>query len=179
MFSIETKNLLLRDMRLEDEDAFINLTLDVKYQRFYDEEDSAPEKYRELTKLFITQAQEVPRTAYQLAIEFKKSGEFIGTVCLRLEPNQQASMGCGLARPYQGRHLMREAAFALANFGFNQLKVHRIYAETMSTNLAAITLCQQLGMRQEDLFKESRYFKGRWWDTIVLAMLRSELSQHS
>jgi ribosomal-protein-alanine N-acetyltransferase len=178
MFSIETENLILRDMRPEDESALINLTQDVKYQRFYSEEDSSPEKYRELTKLFIQQAQEVPRTAYQLAIELKKSGAFIGTVCLRLESDQQASMGCGLARQYQGRQLMQEAAIALTNFGFNELKVHRIYAETMSANLAAISLCQQLGMRQEALFKKNRYFKARWWDTVVLAILRSEWCQH-
>jgi RimJ/RimL family protein N-acetyltransferase len=32
-------------------------------------------------------------------------------------------------------------------------------------------------MRKEALLKENRYFKGRWWDTVVLAMLSSEWVQ--
>lgn len=163
-------------MKLEDELGFVAISQDAKYQRFYDDKDCDPNKYRELTHLFIEQAQEKPRKAFQLAVELKQTSEFIGTVCLRLESDNQASMGCGLSRHHQGRSLMQEAVMAVANFGFNELKVHRVYAETISENRAAIKLCEQLGMRREALFREHRYFKGRWWDTVVLAMLRSELA---
>lgn len=176
MFKIETNRLTIRDMNFEDESDFVAISQDDKYQRFYDEADCDPAKYRELTRLFVEQAQEDPRTAYQLAVELKQTGGLIGTVCLRLEPDGQASMGCGLSRHYHGQGLMQEAIFALANFGFNELNVHRIYAETISENKAAIRLCEQLGMRKEALFKENRYFKGRWWDTVVLAVLKSELA---
>ncbi|MBY8086566.1 GNAT family N-acetyltransferase [Vibrio fluvialis] len=174
MFKLETKRLLLRDMQLTDEDAFVTMSQDAKYQRFYDEGDCKPEKYRELTQLFVTQAMESPRMSYQLAVECKETGQFIGTVCLRLEDNGQASMGCAFSRAAQGRKLSFEAAQALANFGFANLSLHRIYAETISENLPAIRLCQSLGMRKEAHFIEHRYFKGKWWDTVVLAVLRKE-----
>lgn len=93
MFKIETKRLIIRDMTSNDEDAFITMSQDAKYQRFYDESDCDPNKYRELTRFFIAQVSEKPRKSYQLAVEYKVSGEFVGTVCLRLEDNQQASMG--------------------------------------------------------------------------------------
>lgn len=174
MFKIETKRLIIRDMTLNDEDAFVAMSQDAKYQRFYDEKDCDPNKYRELTNLFIAQSSEVPRKSYQLAVDCKASGEFIGTVCLRLEDNQQASMGCAFLRASQGNKLSYEAALALADFGFVELGVHRIYAETISRNLPAIKLCQSLGMRQEAHFREHRFFKGQWWDTVVLAVLRTE-----
>ncbi|EKO3550238.1 GNAT family N-acetyltransferase [Vibrio fluvialis] len=164
MFKLETERLLLRDMQFTDEDAFVMMSQDAKYQRFYDEGDCKPEKYRELTQLFVTQAMESPRMSYQLAVECKETGLFIGTVCLRLEDNGHASMGCAFSR----------AAQALANFGFVNLSLHRIYAETISENLPAIRLCQSLGMRKEAHFREHRYFKGKWWDTVVLAVLRKE-----
>jgi len=85
-------------------------------------------------------------------------------------------MGGGLSRSHQGHHLIQEGAIALINFGFKELNLHRIYAETISENKAAIKLCEQLGMRREALFKDHRYFKSRWWDTVVLAMLESDLS---
>lgn len=176
MLKIETERLIIRDMGPEDESDFVAISQDQKYQRFYNKADCDPEKYRELTRLFIQQAQEKPRKAYQLAVELTQTGAFIGTVCLRLESDNQASMGCGLSRQYQCQNLMQEAASALMRFAFETLNVHRIYAETISENKAAIRLCKQLGMRKEALFKENRYFKGRWWDTVVLAMLGSELA---
>ncbi|HHF2906458.1 TPA: GNAT family protein [Vibrio diabolicus] len=176
MFKIETKRLIIRDMTPNDEDAFVAMSQDAKYQRFYNESDSDPNKYRELASLFIAQAQasEKPRKSYQLAVECKVSGEFVGTVCLRLEDNQQASMGCAFSRVSQGNKLSYEATLALAGFGFSELGVHRIYAETISGNLPAIKLCKSLGMRQEAHFREHRNFKEQWWDTVVLAILRTE-----
>ncbi|WP_373958438.1 GNAT family N-acetyltransferase [Vibrio gigantis] len=174
MFKLETDRLVLRDITLEDQSAFVAMSQDAKYQRFYDESDCEPSKYYQLTQLFVEQALEVPRQSYQLAVESKESEKFIGTVCLRLEGNQQASMGCAFAREVQGKGLSFEAAEALADFGFSVLGVHRIYAETIGENLAAIRLCKSLGMRQEACFKEHRFFKNMWWDTVVLAMLRSE-----
>ncbi|MEZ8721752.1 GNAT family N-acetyltransferase [Vibrio pomeroyi] len=174
MFKLETSRLILRDMILQDECAFVAMSQDVKYQRFYDESDCEPNKYRELTQLFVEQALEVPRQAYQLAVESKDSGKFIGTVCLRLEGDQQASMGCAFSRETQGKSLSIEAADALANFGFLELGVQRIYAETISKNLAAIKMCQSLGMKEEAHFENHRFFKGKWWDTVTLAAVRSD-----
>ncbi|ERM61177.1 GNAT family N-acetyltransferase [Vibrio cyclitrophicus] len=173
MFKLETDRLILRDMSLEDECAFVAMSQDVKYQRFYDESDCEPNKYRELTQLFVAQALEVPRRSFQLVVESKDSGKFIGTVCLRLEGERQASM-CAFSREIQGKGLSIEASEALADFGFSELGIHRIYAETISKNLAAIKLCKSMGMKQEACFKDHRFFKGQWWDTVVLAVLRSD-----
>lgn len=174
MFRLETARLVLRDMKFEDEEAFIAISQDAKYQRFYDEEDCRPSKYRELTRLFIEQASESPRTSFQLAIEHKEDQCFIGTVCLRLENEQQASIGCGMSRTYQADGLILEAAKALVDYGFRHLSIHRIYAETISRNRPAIKLCRSLGMVQEAHFRHNRFFKNQWWDTVVLAVLEDE-----
>ncbi len=39
MFKLETDRLILRNMSLEDECAFVAMSQDAKYQRFYDESD--------------------------------------------------------------------------------------------------------------------------------------------
>ncbi|OLQ93127.1 GNAT family N-acetyltransferase [Vibrio panuliri] len=179
MFKLESRRVILRDMQLSDEAAFVELTQDEKYQRFYSEEDCRAEKYRQLTQLFIEQAQAQPRIAYQLAIEDKLTGNFIGTVCLRLESDQQASIGCGMSRRYQGTGLMQEAASLLVDYGFNQLGVHRMYAETISENRAAIRLCKYLGMVEEGRFHQHRFFKNQWWDTLVLAIRSNDWQQRS
>ncbi|MGL4984835.1 MAG: hypothetical protein ACRC5N_09050, partial [Plesiomonas sp.] len=63
MFKLETTHLILRDMQPADEADFVAISQESKYQRFYSESDCDPDKYRQLTRLFIEQASEHPRTA--------------------------------------------------------------------------------------------------------------------
>lgn len=170
MLSIVTENLVLRDFQQADVAAYQAFTSEQKYQRFYSEEDCAPGKAEFLVKLFADSAHEQPRKMYQLAITLKDSGELIGTLGIRLENHRQASMGAGVARAFHGKGYAQEAGRAMLNYAFDELNVHRIYAETIGKNRAAIMLCQQLGMAEEGRFKEHRFFKNQWWDTVVMAI---------
>jgi len=173
-FIIETERLILRDFTPHDYDAYIAQCQDPKYQRFYNEEDCTQVKSQQLVDLFIQQATEAPRKQYHLAITCKTTGAYMGIAGLRLENDNQASVGCGLARCYQSASVAEEAMNALIGYGFKQLDIHRVYAETISANKAAIRLCQRVGMRVEAEFIENRFFKNQWWNTTVLAMLESE-----
>jgi len=173
-FKLETKRLLLRDFSSEDIDSYLAMTSDEKYQRFYSHEDCSSAKSRKLVDEFVKQVSEQPRTKYQLAITLKDSQQFIGTCGLRIEADQQASMGCGIARDYQTYGYAHEAMRALVDYGFEQHQIHRIYTETIESNKPAVDLCVKFGMRVEATFIQNRYFKQKWWNTVVLAMLRSE-----
>lgn len=171
---IETKRLLLRDFNKSDTNDYCNLTRDSKYQRFYSEEDCSVEKSRLLVEQFTLQALEEIRCKYQMAIVLKETGDFIGTAGLRIEQHKQASIGCGIGSKYQSAGYAVEAMYALLKYGFEVHDIHRVYAETISENTPAIRLCEMLGMREEARFIENRYFKGKWWSTVVLAMLKEE-----
>lgn len=171
---IETRRLVLRDFEVADAVAYCRLTSDPKYQRFYSEEDCSEGKSRQLVAMFAEQAQEECRMKFQMAIELKESGAFIGTAGLRIEPEQQASIGCGVGRAHQTAGYAEEAMAALLDYGFNIHNLHRVYAETIAENKPAIRLCKKLGMREEGRFIDNRYFKAKWWSTVVMAMLKSE-----
>jgi Acetyltransferases, including N-acetylases of ribosomal proteins len=128
--------------------------------------------------MFIAQAAERPRTKFQLAIEIP-SGEIIGSCGIRITSpdGKQGSFGCELGQAYWGKGYAYEAACAVIGFGFTELGLHRIYAETISHNSSAIRLAEKLGMRVEGELREDRYFKGRWWNTTILSILRSEWEQ--
>lgn len=176
MLMIETENLVLRDFVKEDRDAYRALRNDQKFTRFYCEEDVSTDKSDALLELFINQSLEQERTGYQFAL-VTKSGDLIGSCGIRLEADQQASAGCELGREWQKKGYALEAGNAVLAFGFEQRGVHRIYAETISENRAAIRLCKILGMRHEALFLENRYFQGRWWNTSILAVLARDWRQ--
>ncbi|WP_070966259.1 GNAT family N-acetyltransferase [Vibrio sonorensis] len=175
-FQLETSRLILRDYHLDDTHQYFQQCQDPKYQRFYPEKDYSEETCSYLVSLFTEQASEQPRKSYHLAIIDKVTNEYLGIAGLRLEDEKQASVGCGLKRDVQASGLAEEAMSALVSYGFNTLGVHRVYAETISDNKAAIRLCRKVGMRREAEFLENRYFKGRWWSTTVMALLSSEFN---
>lgn len=173
-FQIHTPRFVLRDFELSDIAHYTAQCQDKKYQRFYNDEDCSIEKCDELVKMFIAQAKISQRNAYHLAITDRVTGEYLGIAGLRLENEKQASMGCGLVRNKQHKHVAHEAMKALLEFGFQHLQVHRAYAETISDNIAAVKLCKSIGMRQEAELIQNRYFKNQWWNTTILAILSSE-----
>jgi len=176
-FRIETQHLVLRDFTKDDIPRYVAQCQDPKYQRFYNEQDCSESKSKQLVELFITQAHETPRRQYHLAITDKVTGNYLGIAALRAEDEQQASIGCGLVRGIQGKGISEEAMASLLRFGFDHLDIHRAYAETISENRAAIRLCKKLGMRIEATLIENRYFKQRWWNTTILAILKQEFTQ--
>ncbi|MCX4026386.1 GNAT family N-acetyltransferase [Spartinivicinus marinus] len=171
---VETDQLVLRDFQQADIEQYCVLTQDEKYQRFYSEEDCSIEKARTLAEMFVKQTADLERTKFQLAVTLKDSGQLLGTVGLRLEPEQQASIGCGIARKHQATGHAKAAMSALIGYGFKCHNLHRIYAETIADNKSAIQLCKKLGMREEAYFVENRFFKGKWWNTVVMAILKRE-----
>lgn len=173
MISIPTKRLLLRDFRWDDLSQYQSLRSDPKFHRFYSDEDSAPDKARELLGMFISQSGEAPRTKYQLAV-VSSSGDLMGSCGIRIESPGNASIGCELGRRWHGTGAARYAADALLEFGFLELAVQRVFAETISENKAAIRLCNAIGMHVESERASDRHFKGRDWTTTVLAITRNE-----
>ena len=59
-------------------------------------------------------------------------------------------------------------------FGFDTLKLHRIWSWCIADNQRSARLLGRLGMQLEGRLRENEHFKGRWWDTLVYGMLESE-----
>jgi len=172
MLPIKIANLVLRDFRASDVGEYQKVRDDSKFQRFYSEEDSSLEKSGQLIRAFIDQSHDTPRTKFQFAITLD-SGTLIGSCGIRLEGSGTASIGCEVGRHWHGSGAAREAGLAIIEFGFRDLGVTSIYAETISENIAAIRLCRTLGMRQTHVRDNDRSFKGRTWSTAVLELSRS------
>jgi len=49
-----------------------------------------------------------------------------------------------------------------------------VYAETISENRNGKALAERLGMCLEGVLKEAKYFRGRWWNMAIYAILRDD-----
>ena len=88
--------------------------------------------------------------------------------------NSRGEIGWTLHPNFAGRGYAAEAARAVLDIAFTQLRLHRVYAELDPRNHASIALCKRLGMREEAFFVKDLWFKGEWADTGTYAILREE-----
>lgn len=96
------------------------------------------------------------------------------TVFLHSVESRQAEIGWAFHPEFQGRGYASEAAGRMLDWAFTELGAHRVAAQLDPLNTSSAAVCGRLGMRREALFRENLWFKGRWGDTAVYALLRSE-----
>jgi RimJ/RimL family protein N-acetyltransferase len=92
----------------------------------------------------------------------------------RSEADRTAELGYVFHPDHGGRGLATEAAAAVLDWGFNELRLQRVYARCHSGNAASARLMSRLGMRQEARHVESYLFRGEWADSLVFAVLARE-----
>jgi RimJ/RimL family protein N-acetyltransferase len=114
---------------------------------------------------------------WQLAIErVSDPGHVIGDVYFTIKDATSASceIGWTLHPDHTGSGYMTEAAHAVLDIAFNELRLHRASAQLDPRNHASAAVCQRLGMRHEAHFHEDLWFKGAWGDTVIYAILDRE-----
>jgi len=86
----------------------------------------------------------------------------------------QAYIGYFLSRGSWGKGYATEVGRALLSFGFDQLKLLRIWAWCDTENSASVRVLEKLGMRREAHFRKSVMVQGGWRDCFVYGILRDE-----
>ncbi|MCA9941449.1 MAG: GNAT family N-acetyltransferase [Anaerolineales bacterium] len=178
LLPLQTDRLVLRDFVEGDFEAFHATTNDPEYGQFYAVRETTRSFWWEVFARIRAGISAEPRLVYQLAITLP-AGDLIGTCGVRSEDaeNGQASFGCAIARPYWGHGYAYEASRAILDAGFSTLRLHRIYAETISENARARALAERLGMRLEGELRERKFFRDRWWHIAIYAVLAHEWAE--
>jgi RimJ/RimL family protein N-acetyltransferase len=117
----------------------------------------------------------VPGQGFQFAIELKETGKLVGDCGFRIQQDtQQAEIGFTLSRDYQRKGLASETISCLLDYAFLHLGLHRIFAITDCQNGPCVALLERLGLRREGHFLQNVWFKGKWADEYLYAILRDE-----
>jgi RimJ/RimL family protein N-acetyltransferase len=166
----------LRHFRDSDLSLFIAYRNDPEVARYQSWEGiSEPEAYA-----FIQEQKEdqpgMPSQGFQIAIELKEAGVLVGDCYFMINEHddRQAEIGYTLSRTHQGRGFATEAVSCLLNYAFLTFDLHRIIAITDCENAGSIALLERLGMRREGHFLQNVWFKGKWGDEYLYAILKEE-----
>lgn len=173
---LETKRLVLRELHKDDWQEVLRYQSDPRYLEFYSWAERTAEDVRDFVAMLVALQHEHPRTKFQLAIMLKQSGELIGNCGVRMNRSDatEADIGYELAPGHWGNGYATEAATAMVEYGFNELGVHRIWSWCIADNVRSVRVLENVGLRMEGRLREKEYFKGRWWDHLVFAILEDE-----
>jgi len=112
----------------------------------------------------------------QIAIELKETGLLVGDCAFKIEEDddRRAEIGYTLSRAYQGRGIASEAVSCVLEYAFVSLGLHRVTAITDCENAPSVALLERLGLRREGHFRQNVWFKGKWGDEYLYAILQEE-----
>ena len=171
-----TERLILREFEEADWEAVLAYQKDPLYLRYNTWEQRTLQDVQAFIGNFIAQQQVQPRIKFQWAVVTKAGGRLIGNAGIRREKidEREAEIGYEFAPAEWGRGYATEAARAVVAYGFEELGVHRVSAWCIAENRGSARVLEKLGMQLEGRLRQKEYFKGRWWDALLYAVLEQE-----
>jgi RimJ/RimL family protein N-acetyltransferase len=173
---ITTERLILREFVFDDWQDVLAYQRDPRYLRYYPWTERTENQARDFVQTFLDWQDERPRRRFQFAVALPDDGRLIGSCGIRRKEDndREADIGYELAPEHWGRGYATEAALAVVEFGFSELRLDRISSWCIADNTASAGVLERVGLRQEFRLREYEYFKGRWWDTLLYGLLESE-----
>lgn len=171
--ALATKRLRLRQIRLEDAEALFAFRSDADFTAMFGQE---PNGTVEETRAWIERSLSGYWQQDSMTWAIVMEEAVIGEVCLWNFSSDHtcAEVGYELSPLYWGKGLMKEALAAVLEFGFSQLRLHRIEADPLAGNERSQRLLLSLGFKHEGTLSERVHFRGRFEDQTYYGLLARE-----
>ena len=179
--ALHTSRLGLREFRESDAAALARCEANPEIVRY------APHSVRTLVdgldhiRALLEDAGASQRKIFDFAVVQRECTRLIGRCGLKLsdaEPTE-ATLWYVLARSAWGQGFATEAAQAVLAFGFEELRLHRVFVDIDPRNQSSLRVAEKLGLRREGHFRETTWENGQWRDSVVYALLDREYRARS
>jgi len=89
--------------------------------------------------------------------------------------HRQAKLGIAIGEPdYQNKGFGSEAVRSIADYGFRDLNLNRIWLDVFSDNAPAIRVYDKCGFKHEGVMRQHYFIDGVYKDAIIMGLLRAE-----
>jgi ribosomal-protein-alanine N-acetyltransferase len=173
---LKTRRLIIRDYAEDDWPAVYAYVKDPKFWQHQAGEPPTEERVKALVQWAVQEQAMAPRINYYLAVAEQSSGTIIGEAVLKVVPpgHGQGEIGFGVAPSAWRKGYATEISRALVDIAFTALGLHRIAAQCAPENKGSIRVMQKLGMAREGLLREHYRAGGKYWSTVIYAVLERE-----
>ena len=90
---------------------------------------------------------------------------------------QTASLGYWMGAPHAGKGHMTRAVAVAAGFAFSTLRLHRLEAACIPSNIASATLLERNGFQREGFARAYLCINGTWRDHYLFGLLETEAAR--
>ena len=113
--------------------------------------------------------------AYPFAVVLKEENVLIGTMTIRIDKHHnKGELAYWIGKEYWGKGFATEAAKKVIEFGFNQLRLNRIWAQIMSKNKASVKVLEKSGLKYEGTLKQDILRWDEYQDVDIYGVLKEE-----
>lgn len=170
------KRLLVREFEPTDFDAIHAFAVDPEVYRHMEWGPNTEADTHAFLARCREQRSESPRLFYERAIVLKETNQLIGSAGIRIRDwgHRNGDFGYTLDRRYWGQGYATEVARELVKFGFEELRLHRLYATCRPENQASARVLEKCGLRLEGRMRENKFVRGVWVDSLLYAMLEQD-----
>ena len=112
-----------------------------------------------------------------LGVVVRESDRLIGVTGLHQIDfkNRHGAFGISIGEKAEwGKGYGTEATWLIVKHAFETLNLNRVWLHVYEFNQRGRRSYEKVGFRQEGVLRQDCYREGRYWDTIVLAILREE-----
>jgi len=172
----ETERLALRPFSLDDVSAVQKLAgaREVAYNTL-----TIPHPYtKKDAKDWIAPQEEKFQEGIEatFAITLKSSRDLIGAIGLVIKKeSQMAELGYWVGKPYWHNGYCSEAAREVMRYGFQELGLHRIFAQYFARNPASGRVLEKIGMQYEGHLRDHIKKWGHYEDVLIYGILETEI----
>ena len=131
-----------------------------------------------LTEWLILQKQE-PRISYIFSIDKTENNNFVGLIAINLGKTnyKTAEVWFKIHKDHWRKGYTTEALTRLLDFGFNDLKLHRIEAGCAAENIASIKTLEKAGFTREGMKRKKLPIRGEWKDNFFYGILEEDYNK--
>jgi RimJ/RimL family protein N-acetyltransferase len=179
MILLETKRLNIRELILKDINNVHQLLSLPETDKF--NTLGIPETLQVTEKILLEWVKDQKiqsRKSYVLALDLKDGDQFIGLIAINLgkEKYKTAEVWFKVHKDFWGKGYTTEALTKLLEFGFDQLKLHRIEASCAVDNIASCKVLEKVGMIREGLKRKKLPIRGEWKDNYFYGILEEDFN---
>ena len=176
--NLQTERLIIKEISIEDAEhihAIHSIAEVDEYNTL-----GLPNNIEETKKLIIPAIEDQSnkvRKQFAWIVSLKKTNEIIGLcgMFLTADKFKMGEIYYKLIPKLWGNGYATEIAKSLVNFGFNDLKLHRIEAGAAVENIKSLRVLDKIGMTKEGVRRKILPIRGEWIDGYQYAIVEDDI----
>jgi [ribosomal protein S5]-alanine N-acetyltransferase len=191
---LKTNNLRLRELRKDDLSQMMKIVSDpqiMRYLLWFIEGEKDVAGFIDVSMKEAAKGERgEPRGDYVFSVEEASTDRFIGNCALtpimeghgettdRMAKPTTAEVGYWLKQEFWGKGYATEITKRLIALGFEELKLHRVFAVCDDLNVASRKVLEKSGMKYEGTTREHVWLRDHWRSSRYYGILEGEYSRH-